>query len=97
MFSLILPPRKRFWMKIFPFFFSVEKTAKLVSAADVDIMASDRRLTDRDISIVASELGVAWRVLGLRLNFHPATLDAIAESATGLAADGAHKQVRADA
>ena len=82
-------------MKIFLFFFSVEKRANLVSTAD--IMASDRRLTDRDISVVASELGVAWRVLGQRLNFTTATLDAIAESTSGLAAGSAHKQVRTDA
>jgi hypothetical protein len=68
-----------------------------ISTADVDIMASDRRLTDRDISIVASQLGVAWRVLGQRLNFTPETLDAIAQSTSGLAADGTHEQVRADA
>jgi hypothetical protein len=46
---------------------------------------------------VASEIGVAWRVLGQRLNFTPKTLDAIANSTSGLAADSTHKQVRADA
>jgi hypothetical protein len=84
-------------MKIFLLFFTVAETANRVSTADVDIMASDRRLTDRDISVVASQLGVAWRVLGQRLNFPPETLDAIAESTSGLAADSTHKQVRADA
>jgi hypothetical protein len=59
-------------------------------------MASDRRLTDKDISVVASELGVAWRVLGQRLNFTPETLDAIAKSTSVLTADTTHKQVRAD-
>jgi hypothetical protein len=48
-------------------------------------MKSDRRLTDRDISVVAGELGMSWRVLGQRLNIPPETLDAIAESTSVLA------------
>ena len=59
-------------------------------------MASERRLTGRDISVVASQLGVAWRVLGQRLNFTPETLDAIANSTSGHTVDNTHKQVRAD-
>ncbi|XP_069682140.1 uncharacterized protein [Periplaneta americana] len=51
-------------------------------AGNGDIMQSTRQLTDRDICIVASGLGASWRVLGLRLNFSPETLDAIATSTT---------------
>lgn len=47
---------------------------------DADIMDSKRRLTERDICVVASQLGESWRVLGLRLNFKPETLDDIARS-----------------
>lgn len=68
-------------------------TANRNSTAEVDIMASDRRLTDRDISVVASQLGVSWRVLGQRLNFPPETLDAIAQSTSGLTEDSTHKQM----
>ncbi|XP_023715869.1 uncharacterized protein LOC111868964 isoform X2 [Cryptotermes secundus] len=50
------------------------------SGDDADIMDSKRRLTERDICVVASQLGESWRVLGLRLNFKPETLDAIARS-----------------
>jgi len=57
-------------------------------------MTSDRRLTDRDISVVAGELGVSWRVLGQRLNFTPETLDAIAKSTSGITEDSTHKQVQ---
>jgi hypothetical protein len=60
-------------------------------------MKSDRRLTDRDISVVASELGMSWRVLGQRLNFPSETLDAIAESTSVLATESTHKQVDAAA
>jgi hypothetical protein len=63
MFSLILAQGNDFGGRFF-FFFPLEGTANRLSTADLDIMASDRRLTDRDISVVASELGVAWRVLG---------------------------------
>jgi len=69
------------------------ETANRTGTADVDIMASDRRLTDRDISVVASKLGVSWRVLGQRLNFTPETLDAIAQSTSGLTEDSTHKQM----
>ena len=82
-------------MKIFPFFLFTE-TANRTGRAD-DIMTSDRRLTDRDISVVASQLGESWRVLGQRLNFTPETLDAIAQSTSGLTEDNNHKQVSADA
>ena len=82
-------------MKNFGFFLA--ETAKRTSTADVDIMASDRRLTHRDISVVASQLGVSWRVLGRRLNFTPETLDAIAQSTSGLDEDSTQQQVRADA
>jgi hypothetical protein len=75
---------------------SVAGTKNRINTADPDIMASDRRLTDRDISVVAGQLGVAWRVLGQRLNFTPETLDAIEQSTSGLTADSTHKQVRAD-
>ena len=78
-------------------FFSVEETAKRVSTAALDIMKSNRRLTDRDISVVASQLGVSWRVLGQRLNFTPQTLDSIAESTSLLTANDTHIQVCADA
>jgi hypothetical protein len=50
------------------------------SADDTDIMKSKRCLTERDICTVASQLGESWRVLGLRLNFKPETLDAIEKS-----------------
>ena len=89
-------PKETILDEDFPLF-SVAETAKRISTAAVDIMASKRRLTDRDISVVASKLGEAWRVLGQRLNFTPQTLDAIAQSTSGLAADSTHKQVRADA
>jgi hypothetical protein len=69
------------------------ETAKRTSTADVDIMASDRRLTHRDISVVASQLGVSWRVLGRRLNFTPETLDAIAQSTSGLDEDSTQQQM----
>jgi hypothetical protein len=50
------------------------------SKDDTDIMDSKRRLTERDICVVASQLGESWRVLGLRLNFKPETLDVIEKS-----------------
>jgi hypothetical protein len=50
------------------------------SADDTDIMDSKRCLTETDICVVASQLGESWRVLGLRLNFKPETLDAIEKS-----------------
>ncbi|KDR09189.1 uncharacterized protein LOC110838912 isoform X2 [Zootermopsis nevadensis] len=50
------------------------------SGEDADIMQSKRRLTERDICIVASQLGASWRILGLRLNFSPETLDDIAKA-----------------
>jgi hypothetical protein len=95
MFRLILTQWNYFGGR-FLFSFHVEETAIRVDTADPDIMASVRRLTDRDISIVASQLGEAWRVLGRQLNFTQETLDAIAESASVLTADTTHKQVRAD-
>ena len=74
--------------------FSLEKKTKRLSTDSVDIMDSERRLTDRDISVVANEVGVSWRVLGLRLNFTPETLDAIAQSASVVATDHNHEKVR---
>jgi hypothetical protein len=58
----------------------LEENSTVSPGEDADIMHSTRRLTERDISIVASQLGASWRVLGLRLNFTPETLDGIARS-----------------
>lgn len=77
--------------------FSAEEKAKRASRGDVDIMESDRRLTDRDISVVASQLGNSWRVLGQRLNFTPETLDAIAESTSVISTENTREQVSAAA
>jgi hypothetical protein len=60
---------------------------------DADIMDSNRRLTERDICVVASQLGESWRVLGLRLNFKPETLDAIARSTCMTITNNIHRKV----
>lgn len=70
-----------------------EEKAKRASRGYVDVMESDRRLTDRDISVVASQLGNSWRVLGQRLNFTPETLDAIAESTSALSTENTGEQM----
>ena len=77
--------------------FSAEEKAKRASRGYVDVMESDRRLTDRDISVVASQLGNSWRVLGQRLNFTPETLDAIAEPTSALSTENTGEQVSAAA
>jgi hypothetical protein len=63
------------------------------SGDDADIMESKRRLTERDICVVASQLGESWRVLGLRLNFKPETLDAIARSTCVTITNNVHGKV----
>lgn len=63
------------------------------SGDDADIMDSKRRLTERDICVVASQLGESWRVLGLRLNFKPETLDAIARSTCMTITNNIHGKV----
>jgi hypothetical protein len=69
---------------VFLYLFAVESTEEKSNRArdDKDIMHSSRYLTERDIYIVASQLGESWRVLGLRLNFAPETLDVIARSSS---------------
>jgi hypothetical protein len=66
------------------------------SADHTDIMDSERRLTERDICVVASQLGESWRVLGLRLNFKPETLDAIEKSTCMHLTNSIHRKVSVD-
>jgi hypothetical protein len=63
------------------------------SGDDADIMESKRRLTETDICVVASQLGESWRLLGLRLNFQPETLDAIARSTCTTVTNNIHGKV----
>ncbi|KAJ8872239.1 hypothetical protein PR048_025841 [Dryococelus australis] len=52
-----------------------------------DVLLSDRRLSEEDVVVVAPLLGASWRVLGLRLNYDPLTLDHVQLSSRGKHAD----------